>query len=110
MIDAKTFAASTLQLLQDDPRRYRAFGPYWWLVKALLKRFYTRDNLMLLGDYVAADAGERMPEHADLESALAAAIEEYRQNATFNLGRDRVVDRNGEAYSLVDTDAGPAGS
>jgi hypothetical protein len=27
MIDPKTFAASTLQLLQQDPRRYRASAP-----------------------------------------------------------------------------------
>ena len=75
MIDPKTFAASTLQLLQDDPRRYRLFGAYWYLVKAVLKKFYTSDNLHLLGDHVDRDAVERMPQHTDLQSALAAAVE-----------------------------------
>ena len=60
MTDLKTFAASTLELLQQDPRRYVNFGPYWYLVKAVLKKFYTRDNLHLLGDHVDADVVARM--------------------------------------------------
>lgn len=106
MMDPKTFAASTLQLLQQDPRRYRAFGAYWWLVKAVLKQFYTRDNLHLLGDHQAPDAEARMPAHNDLQEALAAAVEEYRQNASFNLGSNQVADRDGEMYTLQDLDAG----
>lgn len=111
MIDPKTLAASTLQLLQQDPRRYRHFGAYWWLIKALLKQYYTRNNLHLLGDYMPADAGERMPEHATLEEALAAAVEEYRRNASFGLGSAEVPDlAGGGTFRLVDPDAGPAGS
>lgn len=107
MIDPKTFAASTLQLLQDDPRRYKLFGVYWYLVKAVLKKFYTRDNLHLLGDHVDPDVAARMPEHADLQEALAAAIEEYRQNASFNLGRSDVEDpTGGGTVELIDPDAG----
>lgn len=107
MIDAKTFAASTLQLLQQDPRRYRYFGAHWYLVKAVLKKFYTRDNLHLLGDHVDQAVVERMPAHADLQQALAAAIEEYRQNASFNMGRSEVVDHvGGGTFTLVDPDAG----
>lgn len=106
MIDTKTFAASTLALLQEDPRRYRAFGVYWYFVKAVLKRFYTRDNLHLLGDYMDQSVIDRMPPHASLDEALAAAIEEYRQNATFNLGSNVVTDPSGEQFTLVDTDAG----
>lgn len=107
MIDPKTFAASTLQLLQDDPRRYRLFGAYWYLVKQVLKRFYTRDNLHLLGDHVDPAVIERMPDHADLQEALAAAIEEYRKNASFNLGSAEVEDlAGGGTFRLVDPDAG----
>jgi hypothetical protein len=109
MIDPKTLAANTLQLLQQDPRRYRFFGAYWWLIKALLKQFYTRDNLHLLGDYMPADAGARMPPHTDLQEALAAAIEEYRRNASFGLGSAEVPDpAGGGTFLLVDPDAGPA--
>lgn len=107
MIDPKTFAASTLQLLQDDPRRYRLFGAYWYLVKQVLKKFYTRDNLHLLGDYIDPAVIERMPQHADLQEALAAAIEEYRKNASFNLGSAEVEDlAGGGTFRLVDPDAG----
>ena len=107
MIDPKTFAASTLELLQQDPRRYRNFGPYWYLVKAVLKKFYTRDNLNLLGDHVDADVVARMPEHADLNEALAAAVEEYRTNASFNLGSNEVADPvGGGTFTLLDPDAG----
>jgi len=107
MIDPKTFAASTLQLLQDDPRRYRAFGVYWYLVKRALLRFYTRDNLHLLGDHIDTDVTARMPHHADLQEALAAAVEEYRKNASFNLGGSEVEDlAGGGTFRLVDPDAG----
>lgn len=106
MIDPKTFAASTLQLLQQDPRRYRAFGAYWYLVKMVLKRFYTRENLHLLGDHVDQTVVERMPAHADLQEALAAAVEEYRQNASFNMGRSDVQDHaGGGTFTLIDPDA-----
>lgn len=107
MIDAKTLAASTLQLLQQDPRLYRCFGAYWWLIKALLRRYYTRDNLHLLGDYTDPQAGERMPAHETLEGALAAAVEEYRRNATYGLGSAQVPDLvGGGAFTLIDPDAG----
>lgn len=106
MIDPKTFADSTLALLQEDPRRYRAFGAHWYFVKALMKRFYTRENLGLLGDYMDQTVIDRMPRHATLDEALAAATEEYRQNASFNLGSNMVIDAAGEAFTLIDTDAG----
>lgn len=107
MIDPKTFAASTLQLLQDDPRRYRNFGSHWYLVKQVLKKFYTRDNLHLLGDYIDTSVTDRMPAHASLQDALAAAIEEYRKNASFNLGSNEVEDpAGGGTFRLVDPDAG----
>jgi|APMI01.1.fsa_nt_gi hypothetical protein len=106
MIDPKTFAASTLQLLQKDPRRYRNFGVYWYFVKALMKRFYKRENLGLLGEYMDPDTMARMPEHADLQSALESAIAEYRQNAAFNLGRGEVEDPvGGGTFLLNDTDS-----
>ena len=107
MIDPKTFAASTLELLQQDPRRYRSFGAYWYLVKAVLKKYYTRDNLHLLGDHVDQSVVARMPEHADLQEALAAAVEEYRANASFNLGSNEVTDPvGGGTFTLLDPDAG----
>lgn len=107
MIDPQTFAASTLQLLQQDPRRYVLFGVYWYLVKRVLLKFYTRDNLHLLGDHIDTEVTARMPHHADLQDALAAAIDEYRKNASFNLGSNEVEDlAGGGTFRLVDPDAG----
>ena len=106
MIDPRTFAESTLLLLQQDPRRYKNFGVFWYLVKAVLKKYYTRDNLHLLGDHVDASVVERMPEFANLQEALKAATEEYRQNATFNLGSNWVEDpAGGGTFQLIDPDA-----
>lgn len=106
MINPKTFAASTLQLLQQDPRRYRNFGVFWFLVKEVLKRFYTRENLHLLGDYRDQTVVERMPPLENIEQALQAAVDEYGQNAGFNLGRSTVADPSGELFVLYDQDAG----
>lgn len=105
MIDPKTFADSTLQLLQQDPRRYRNFGVYWYLAKGVLRHFYTRDNLHILGDYMDQGVIERMPPHASLGEALQAAAAEYAQNASFNLGRSQVEAPDGEVFTLIDTDA-----
>lgn len=106
MIDPKTFAASTLALLQEDPRRYRAFGTHWYFVKTLMKHYYSRDNLHLLGSYVDPTVVERMPRHEHLQDALAAAVEEYRQNATFEMGSNVLTDATGEQFTLIDPDAG----
>lgn len=105
MIDPKTFAASTLQLLQTDPRNYRNFAVYWYFVKALLKRFYDRHNLYMLGDYEDPTVIARMPKHANLQEALEAAIETYRVNAAYAMGANQFSDPEGETFTLADEDA-----
>jgi len=104
MIDPKQLAASMLQLLQADPRRYKLFGVYWYFIKALMKRYYTQDNLYLLGDYVDKTVIERMPQEQSLEETLDAAIAEYQHNFAYSLGRDPT-DADGEAFTLADQDA-----
>ena len=106
MIEAKTFAESTLQLLQAKPENYRNFGSHWYFVKALMKRFYTKDNLYLLGGYQDETVINRMPQHAALQDALEAAVEEYQHNATFGMGTNVLVDAEGEQFTLIDEDAG----
>lgn len=105
MIDPKQFAASTLELLQADPRNYRNFGTHWYLVKALMKRFYTVDNLYMLGDYADQSVIDRMPPASDLQEALAGAVAEYQQNACFNLGSIELTDDDGDKFTLIDPDA-----
>ncbi len=106
MIDPKQFAASVLQILQDDPRNYRNFGPYWFFVKALMKRYYTRANLRHLGDYDDPAMAERMPPHDSLESAIEGATEFYRGAAAYGMGTNEFVDADGDPFIVNDPDAG----
>lgn len=106
-IDPRKFAASVMQLLAEDPKRYRNFGVYWYFVKALLKRLgYTRDNLYMLGDYQDQAVVSAMPEMPSLGDAIEAASEEYRHNTLHNLNRSSVVTPDGEEITLFDEDAG----
>lgn len=106
MIDPKQLAESTLMLLQTDPRNYRNFGVYWYLIKALMKRYYTRDNLYMLGDYVDPTVVERVPAHETLDEALEAAVETYRVNAAYGMGTNEFSDPEGQTFTLADEDAG----
>lgn len=94
-----------LALLQERPERYRCFGVYWWPVKALLKRYYTQDNLYLLGSYEDRDTAARVP-RVGLQELIAMALEEYNQNARYNLGRATVVDTDGAPCTIYDEDVG----
>lgn len=98
------FAANVRVLLSEDPRRYRNFGPFWYFVKALLKRFYGRHELPLLGSYEDVSVVARMPAVAGVADAVARSIVEYQHNATFNLGHNAVEDDDGEVFTLIDPD------
>lgn len=107
MIDQKTLAASVLQLLQTDPGKYVTFGPYWPLVKALLKKHYTQDNLSLLGPHVDREAASHMPPHESLAEALEAAVEFHRSHSAYGMGSSQFVDpETGDEWILRDPDAG----
>lgn len=103
-VDPKTFAASTRALLDEDWRRYRNFGVYWFFVKALLKRFYDVHEMPRLGDYDDPSVNARIPDGLTAHQMLERAVEEYGANATLNLGRNRVQDDDGEAFWLHDPD------
>lgn len=106
MINPATLAASVLQLLQQDPSRYRSFGPYWYTIKALLKQHYTRDNLSLLGDFVDPDVQAAQPRHKSMQEVLAGAIGWYSAHQAYGLGRAEFETPDGEVVRLVDPDAG----
>ena len=99
-----TFAASTRALLNEDWRRYRCFGAYWWFVKALLKRYYDRHAMPMLGDYEDPEAADLVPPGMSGGEMLAAAVETYRANAVLNLNSQKVEDAQGQTYILVDPD------
>lgn len=104
MTDARTFAVSTRALLNEDWRRYRNFGPYWWFVKALLKRFYSRHEMPMLGDYEDPQAAELVPAGLTGEEMMAQALETYRANAILNLNSQKVEDADGQLLILIDPD------
>ena len=105
MIDPRTRAESTLLLLQQDPRRYLSFGPYWYTVKALLKRYYTRDNLALLGDHIDPAVQAAQPRHAGMAEPLTAACAWYSDHQAYGLGRAEFETPDGEVIQLRDPDA-----
>ena len=55
MIPPDQIASNIRMMLDSDVRHYRNFGVYWYFVKAFLKKYYTQDNLHLLGDFEQAD-------------------------------------------------------
>ncbi|MFI5023849.1 MAG: hypothetical protein ACHQRJ_19635 [Alphaproteobacteria bacterium] len=105
-INPDVFAKSVRTLLTEDRCRYRNFGMYWYFVKALLKTKFNKDDLYLLGDHEDPSVIARMPQGISAADTLVAAVEEYRHNAMFNLGRNVVVDDDGEQFTLLDPDAG----
>jgi hypothetical protein len=103
-IDPAAYARSVRALLTEDPRRYRNFGVYWYFVKALLRRYFDRHEMPILGDYQDPSVIERMPKGLSAADMLQAAAEEYQHNAMFNLGRTELEDPEGEKFTLLDPD------
>jgi len=99
------FAHSVLALLQKKPERYKTFGIWWWPVKAVMRHFYSQDNLYLLGKYEDRDGASRVPK-LSLQETLARAIEEHRRNSQEGNLDGHVVDEDGEPYAVYDEDAG----
>lgn len=105
MIEPQKLAFNILGILQKNPAEYRNFGAYWFFIKDFLKKFYTQDNLYLLGDYVDPSVVDRMPEHAGLQDALQAALAEYQENRMYRAGSNVLSDHHGESFTLIDEDA-----
>lgn len=94
-----------VQVLQTDPRSYRAFGAYWWAVKAILKRHgYTRDQFYGLGDFTDPDALRHIEPGPD-ELVLARALDFYQYFSRFYLNDPHLYyPDDGEPYELNDPD------
>jgi hypothetical protein len=104
-VDVRAFVESARELLTENVLRYRNYGPYWFFVKALLRRFYSRHELpFLAGTYQDAGVSARVSHGGDLKAWLAGAVESYRHNASFNLGRNLVEDDDGDRFTLFDPD------
>ena len=103
-MNLQKFSFNVLKSLQESPVRYRNWGVYWYLVKFVLKRYYSKDNLFLLGDYIDNTVNQRIPKHSGIHDALEAAIQTYNLNAKFNMLSNKITDPNGESFILKDED------
>jgi len=106
-LDPMEFAANARKLILEQPRNYTAFGAYWFLVKALLKRVYEPAEIPLLGDYEDPTVIERMPKGLPLSMLLEFAAREYADNMAFGTPADRLEDpEDDEFFTLSDPDMG----
>lgn len=105
MLAPETIASNIRQVLAQNPAAYRNFGVYWWFVKEFLKRFYTRDNLYLLGDYRDEAVAAMIPAHASIEEALHDALATYGINCLSNHCAAEVAAPSGDLVTIYDDDA-----
>lgn len=106
-LDPHAFAANARTLILQQPQNYRAFGCYWFLVKALLRKVYPAAEIPLLGDYVDQSVVERMPKGLAVSELLALASEEYAANMRLGTPPNRLEDpEDGEFFVLSDPDMG----
>jgi hypothetical protein len=101
-----------VQLLENDPASYRAFGPFWWFIKRLLRRFYAQNRaLYFLGGSDEPETRRRLAGLYPSESGMfEAALHHYAAKVQYGEVYD------GESYwpddespyRLVDPDMGPA--
>lgn len=106
MLPPKQVAANIRKILDNDIRAYRNFGVYWYFVKSMLKRYYSRAEMPILGDFEQADLVARMPQYDSLEDALHDALLTWRQNYEHNMGRSETIAPDGEPATLFDEDIG----
>jgi hypothetical protein len=106
-LDPIGFAANARTLILEQPRNYTAFGAYWFLVKALLRRVYEPAEIPLLGVYEDPSVIDRMPKGLGLADLLQLAGEEYAVNRSLGTPPDKLEDpRDGEFFTLSDPDMG----
>lgn len=106
-LDPMAFAANARTLILQEPRNYVAWGAYWFLVKALLRKVYPPAELPMLGDYVDQSVVDRMPKGLGLPDLLELAAEEYAANRRLGTPATRLEDpEDDEFFTLSDPDMG----
>lgn len=106
MTDAHAALRNVVAQLQADASRYKAFGVWWWPIKALLKGAgYGRDQLYMLGDYVDREQAALVPE-GGLAATMAAAFEAFGENIRYPHPGGEVETPDGELVVVLDADAG----
>lgn len=106
MLPPDQVAANIRKILDNNIKAYRNFGVYWYFVKALLKHYYTKDNLYFLGDFEQPDVVARMPEYDNFEEAMHDALLTSRANWENNMGSATSIAPDDEPVTLFDEDVG----
>ena len=106
MIPPDQIAANIRMMLDSDVRHYRNFGVYWYFVKAFLKKYYTQDNLHLLGNFEQPDVVARMPAYDNFEDAIHDALLCARNNQIYNMDSASSIAPDDEPVTLFDEDVG----
>ena len=99
-------AANIRKVLDNKPADYRNFGVYRYFVKAFLKKYYTKENLYMLGEYEQPEVVEKMPKYSNFEDAMHDALLMWRANWENNMGRAISIDLDSDEVVLFDEDAG----
>lgn len=89
-----------VQRLTKDPRRYLDYGPYWWALKAVLRRkgsdYGDQSDPIIEAEYRGG---------TDTETLIAADYFRDMYLKTYFIGTDRYnLDSSGEWYIVFDAD------
>jgi hypothetical protein len=99
---------SFVQILQQHPANYRAFGWLWWPVKAMLKAHYSQAELSLLGECSNTTcvrvATKLYPKPDDLINAAVEQYQDRTQRGQAQASDDHMPD--GAPIRVTDPDAG----
>jgi hypothetical protein len=96
-------AQNIVHMLQHDPLYFRAFGPFWWPVKAALKRAgFTQANAPHLGSYVDPQARDFFSGRSQADVLDEALL--YQAERVHNLHDPHHETPDGDPYLLHDED------
>ena len=106
MIPRDQLAANIRQTLDNKVVTYHNFGVYWYFVKAFLKKYYTIDEMPILGSFEQADVVGRMPAYGNFEDAMHDALLFWRANWENNGNDATSIAPDNEPVTLFDEDVG----
>lgn len=111
-IDVATALRNIVGTLQENPAHYRRFGVWWWPVKLALHVTGHGPEVPGLSTlppgrapYFDEEQVAMVPK-AGVQETLAAAFEEYGQNARFGRPNGQVEAPDGEVVTVYDPDMG----
>lgn len=106
MLPPDQIAANIRKLLDDNIAVYHNFGVYWYFVKALLKKYYTIDQMPILGSFEQPEVVARMPAYDKFEDAMHDALLYWRANWENNSNDATSIAPDNEPVTLFDADIG----